>query len=72
MAMHQTARNLASTYRKLAAYRGNPPVGRTRGPEGDTPEGAEADRRAVQAWERAHGAPDIKGAADEARAKVLG
>ena len=38
----------------------------------DTPERVEADRRTVEAWERAHGTPDIKGAADEARAKVLG
>ncbi len=37
----------------------------------DTPERAEADRRVVEAWERAHGAPYIKGAADEARARLL-
>ena len=37
----------------------------------DTPERAEADRRTVEKWERAHGTPDIKGAADEARARLL-
>ena len=37
----------------------------------DTPERAEADRRTVEAWEGAHSAPDIKGAAEEARAKLL-
>ncbi|MDP9457812.1 MAG: hypothetical protein M3Q49_01780 [Actinomycetota bacterium] len=67
----QTARNLAGVYRKLAAHGGDPPTGRTRGPEGDTPEQAEADRRTVEKWERANGAPDITGAADEARARLL-
>lgn len=69
--VRQTARNLASVYRKLAAHGGNPPAGRTRGPKGDNPERAEADRQVVRAWERANGAPYIKGAADEARARLL-
>ncbi len=38
---------------------------------GDTPEQAEADRRTVEKWERANGKVDIKGAADEARARLL-
>ena len=70
--MRQTARNLASAYRKLTAHGGNSPAGRTRGPKGDTPQQAEADRRTVERWERANGAPGIEGAAEEARAKVLG
>ena len=68
--VRQTARNLASAYRKLAAHGGNPPAGRTRGPEGDTPEQARSDRRVVEAWEGAHGAPDIRDTADEARARL--
>ncbi len=38
----------------------------------DTPEQAEADRRTVEKWEKANGAADIKGAADAARARLLG
>ena len=37
----------------------------------DTTERAEADRRVVEAWQKANGAPDVKGAADEARARLL-
>ena len=66
----RTARSLASAYRKLAAHGGNPPAGRRQGPEGDTPEQAEADRRTVEAWKWAYGAPDIRAAADEARARL--
>ena len=71
-AVRQTARNLAGAYRKLAAHGGDPPIERAQGPEGDTPEQAESDRRTIERWEGAHGKADIKGAADAARARLLG
>ena len=37
----------------------------------DTPERAEADRRTVEAWEGAHGAPDIGSHAEQGRARLL-
>ena len=72
----ETARRLSSVYERLAGI-GDTPTAPHPGHDrellaDDTSERAEADRRIVEAWERANGAPDIKGAADEARAKVLG
>ena len=37
----------------------------------DTPEQAQADRRTVEAWERAHGKADIRPHAEQARARIL-
>ena len=74
----ETARRLRGAYERLACIPGNGPTtpGVRRGRDSllanDTPERAEADRQVVGGWERAHGAPDTRGAADAARAKVLG
>lgn len=37
----------------------------------DTPERAEADRRTIEAWEKAYGAPDIRSHAEGAKARLL-
>ena len=73
----ETARRLRGAYDRLARVPGSGPPTPQLGRKsrellvGDTPEQAEADWRVVQAWERAHGKADIKGAADEARARLL-
>ncbi len=70
-----TARRLKSVCERLARFGGNssaPHPGRNRKLLADgTPEQSTADRRTIEKWERANGTPDIKGAADEARAKLL-
>ena len=72
---HETARRLRGAYERLARIGDVPTTphpGRDRDLlADDTPERAEADRRIVEAWTRAHGTPDIKGAADAARARLL-
>ena len=72
----ETERRLWSAYERLARIPGGGPSAPHPGHDrdvlaDDTPEQAESDRRVVEAWEGAHGAPDIKGAADEARARLL-
>ncbi len=75
-ARRERARRLGAAYGRLAQVGGSPAThpgrdGRESLLEGDAPERAEADQRTVGAWEKAHGLADIKGAADEARAKLL-
>ena len=73
----ETARRLQGVYESLARAPGNGPSAPHPGRHcrkllaDDTPEQAEADRRVVEAWEGAHGAADIRAAADAARAKLL-
>ena len=75
-----TARRLQGAYERLALLpslngSSTPITGREDREDGllsdDTPERDEADRRTVEAWEGANGAPDMAGAADEARARLL-
>ena len=74
---HETAQRLRSAYERLARLPGNGPPAPHPGREGrdlladDTLERAEADRRTVEVWERANGAPDIRAAADAVRARLL-
>lgn len=75
----ETARRLRGVYERLARIPGDgPPVSHlgARHPDrellaDDTVEQAETDRRTVEAWERANGAPDIRSHAEEARARLL-
>ena len=74
-ARRETARRLQGVYERLARVGNGSPTPHS-GPDrdllaDDTPEQMEADRRTVGGWERAHGTPDIKGAADMARARLL-
>lgn len=75
----ETARRLRRAYERLARIPGDgPPVSHlgARHPDrellaDDTVEQAETDRRTVEAWERANGAPDIRSHAKKARARLL-
>ncbi len=75
-ARRETARRLRGVYDRLARLGGDssaPHPARDNQDTllaGDTPERAEADRRVVERWERAHGKADIKGAAEHVRARL--
>jgi len=71
------AQNLRLVCARLARIPGNGSLGSAPHPghdsgllADDTPEKAEADRRVIGAWERAHSTPDIKGAAEQVRARL--
>ncbi len=75
-ARRETARRLRGVYDRLARIPGNGSAAPHPGPgreilADDTSERAESDRQVVQAWERAHGAPDIRSRAEQVRARLL-